>query len=105
MGCGRSLYQAAHDGQLPRWFAHKNRHGVPGHAMTFNLVCSAILVLLGSPLRIYIISNGGYLLSCSLAFLGYFVYPQLRPDEPPPFRLPAFATRGALPAFLALRPP
>ena len=35
--------------------------------MAFNVVCSMILVLLGSPLRIYIISNGGYLLSCSLA--------------------------------------
>jgi amino acid transporter len=80
MGCGRSLYQAAEDGQLPRWFEKKNRHGVPGNAMAFNLVCSAILVLLGSPLRIYIISNGGYLLSCSLALAGYFVYRQLRPD-------------------------
>ncbi len=64
MGVGRSLYQAAEDGLLPRWFAHKNRHGVPGNAMAFNVVCAAILVLLGSPLRIYIISNGGYLLSC-----------------------------------------
>jgi amino acid transporter len=69
--------------------------------MTFNLVCSAILVLLGSPLRIYIISNGGYLLSCSLAFLGYFVYRQLRPDVPRPFRLPTFAKWGALLVFVA----
>src|SRR5260370_367632 len=60
MGCGRSLYQAAEDGQLPRWFGKKNRHGVPGHAMAFNLVCAAILVLLGSPLRIYCISNGAH---------------------------------------------
>ena len=88
MGVGRSLYQAAEDGQLPRWFQHRNRHGVPDYAMAFNVVCSMVLVLLGSPLRIYIISNGGYLLSCSLAFLGYFVYRQLRPDTPRPFRLP-----------------
>src|SRR5579859_4474848 len=100
MGCGRSLYQAAEDGQLPRWFQKKNRHGVPGHAMAFNVVCSAILVLLGSPLRIYIISNGGYLLSCSLAFLGYFVYRQLRPDTPRPFRLPTFAKWIALAVFI-----
>jgi amino acid transporter len=101
MGCGRSLYQAAEDGLLPRWFERKNRHGVPGNAMIFNVVCAAILVLLGSPLRIYIISNGGYLLSCSLAFLGYFVYRQLRPDEPRPFRLPTFAKWGALLVFVA----
>jgi amino acid transporter len=78
MGCGRSLYQAAADGQLPRWFQHKNKFGVPDYAMAFNVVCSALLVLLGSPVRIYIISNGGYLLSCLLAFGGYFVYRHLR---------------------------
>src|SRR5499427_5311595 len=82
MGCGRSLYQAAEDGLLPRFFQHRNRHGVPDWAMGFNVVCSMILVLLGSPVRIYIISNGGYLLSCSLALLGYFVYRQLRPAVP-----------------------
>src|SRR5258708_8531626 len=68
--------------------------------MAFNVVCSAILVLLGSPLRIYIISNGGYLLSCSLAFAGYFVYRQRRPDTPRPFRLPTFAKWIALAIFV-----
>jgi amino acid transporter len=100
MGVGRSLYQAAEDGQLPRWFQHRNRHGVPDYAMAFNVVCSMVLVLLGSPLRIYIISNGGYLLSCSLALLGYFIYRQLRPDTPRPFRLPTFAKWIALAIFL-----
>jgi len=69
--------------------------------MIFNVVCSAILVLLGSPLRIYIISNGGYLLSCSLALAGYFVYRQLRPDTPRPFRLPTFCKWIALLVFVA----
>ena len=100
MGVGRSLYQAAEDGLLPRWFERKNKHGVPGNAMAFNVVCSALLVLLGSPVRIYIISNGGYLLSCTLAFGGYFVYRHLRPDEPRPFRLPTFAKWGALGVFI-----
>ena len=81
MGCGRSLFQAAEDGQLPRWFQKKNRHGVPGHAMAFNVVCSAILVLLGSPLRIYIISNGGYLLSCSLALARVLRVPAAAPGR------------------------
>jgi amino acid transporter len=57
-------------------------------------------VLLGSPLRIYIISNGGYLLSCSLALLGYFVYRQLRPDTPRPFRLPTWMKWLALAVFI-----
>ncbi len=99
MGCGRSVYQAAEDGLLPRFFEHKNKHGVPDYAMAFNVVCSALLVLLGSPVRIYIISNGGYLLSCTLAFGGYFVYRHLRPDEPRPFRLPTFAKWIALAIF------
>jgi len=100
MGVGRSLFQAAEDGQLPRWFQHKNRHGVPDYAMAFNVVCSMILVLLGSPLRIYIISNGGYLLSCTLALGGYFVYRQLRPDVERPFRLPTYAKWIALAIFI-----
>jgi amino acid transporter len=100
MGCGRSLYQAAEDGLLPRWFEHKNKHGVPDNAMIFNVVCSALLVLLGSPVRIYIISNGGYLLSCTLAFGGYFVYRHFQPDVERPFRLPTVAKWGALAVFV-----
>ena len=67
MGCGRSLFQAAEDGLLPRLFEHKNKHDVPDYAMGFNVVCSRSLVLFGSPVRIYIFSNVGYLLSCTLA--------------------------------------
>jgi amino acid transporter len=100
MGVGRSLYQAAEDGQLPRWFQKKNRHGVPSNAMAFNVVCAAILVLLGSPLRIYIISNGGYLLSCAGALGGYFVYRHLRPNEHRPFRLPTWCKWLALAVFI-----
>lgn len=99
MGVGRSLYQASEDGQLPRWFQHKNRHGVPDYSMGFNVVCSMALVLLGSPVRIYIISNGGYLLSCTLAFGGYFVFRHWRPDVHRPFRLPTVAKWGALLVF------
>jgi amino acid transporter len=100
MGVGRSLYQASEDGQLPRFFMKKNRHGVPSNSMAFNVVCAAILCLLGSPLRIYIISNGGYLLSCALALAGYFVYRHLRPDVPRPFRLPTWCKWLALAIFI-----
>ncbi|MDQ3104001.1 MAG: APC family permease [Actinomycetota bacterium] len=87
MGVGRSLYQVAEDGLLPRWFQHLNRHGVPDHAMTFNVVCSAIVVLFGSPLRIYVFSNMGYLLACALALGGYFLHRHLRPDVARPVRM------------------
>jgi amino acid transporter len=99
MGCGRSLYQISVDGLLPRWFGKRNRHGVPSNAMIFNVVCSAIVVLFGSPLRIYIFSNMGYLLSCALALGGYFVYRQFRPDVPRPVRMPGWMRWPALAVF------
>jgi amino acid transporter len=76
-----------------------NRFGVPSRSMMFNVVCSAIVVLFGSPVRIYIFSNAGYLFSCSLALLGYFVYRHLRPDVPRPYRLPTFVKWIALGIF------
>ena len=84
MGCGRSLYQVAHDGVIPKFFQHTNRHGVPDFAMVFNLVASIIVVFLGSPLEIYIFSNMGYLLALALALIGYFLYRQQisRPEAP-----------------------
>jgi amino acid transporter len=100
MGCGRSLYQIAEDGLLPRWFHHLNRHSVPDRAMIFNLICSAVVVLFGSPARIYIFSNMGYLLSCSLALLGYFLHRQLRPELPRPVRMPGWLRWPALASFV-----
>ena len=99
MGVGRSLYQASEDGQLPRWFGKTNVHGVPGRAMAFNVVCSIVVVFFGSPARIYIFSNAGYLFACALALLGYFVYRHRRPDEPRPFRLPTVFKWVALAIF------
>ncbi len=96
MGCGRSLYQAAHDGLLPRFFMHTNRYGAPDYAMAFNLACSILVVFIASPLEIYIFSNMGYLLSVGLALLGYFLYRQRHPHEPRPVRMPDFLRFVAL---------
>jgi len=57
-------------------------------------------VFMGSPVRIYIISNAGYLSACSFAFLGYFIYRHYRPNVERPFRLPTFAKWGALAVFI-----
>ncbi len=100
MGCARSLYQIAEDGLIPRWFGKLNRNRVPGNAMAFNVICSAIVLFFGSPLQIYIFSNMGYLLACSLAFVGYFIYRSRRPELPRPVRLPAFIQYLALVAGL-----
>lgn len=96
MGCGRSLYQVAHDGVIPRFFQHTNAHGVPDFAMFFNLVASIIVVFLGSPLEIYIFSNMGYLLALALAYIGYFFYRQHYPGLHRPVRMPGFLRYVAL---------
>ncbi len=88
MGVGRSLFQVAEDGLIPKWFMHTNKHGVPDRAMIFNVVCSAVVVLFGSPLRIYIFSNMGYLLACAFAMFGYFLHRQFRPELHRPVRMP-----------------
>jgi amino acid transporter len=90
MGCGRSLYQVAHDGVLPKLFQHTNRHGVPDFAMAFNLAASIIVVFLGSPLEIYIFSNMGYLLSVALVLIGYFLYRHRYSGLERPVRMPGF---------------
>jgi len=100
MGCGRSLYQIAEDGLIPRWFHHLNRHGVPDHAMEFNVVCSAIVVLFGSPLRIYIFSNMGYLLACAMSLGGYWLYRQYRAEVPRPVRMAGWIRWPALLVFI-----
>lgn len=100
MGCGRSLWQAAEDRALPEWFGKLNSHGVPQRAMLFNVVCSVLVVFMGSPLVIYIFSNAGYLFSCALALLGYFVFRHMRPDADRPYRLPTFMKWVALAIFV-----
>ncbi len=100
MGCGRSLWQASEDRALPEWFGKLNAHGVPDRAMVFNVVCSVIVVFMGSPLVIYIFSNAGYLFACAIALFGYFLYRQMRPDAPRPYRLPTFMKWVALAIFV-----
>jgi amino acid transporter len=89
MGVGRSLFQASEDALLPRWFMHKNKHHVPDRAMAFNVVAAIIVSFFGSPVRIYIFSNVGYMVAVVPAFVGYFVMRQFQKDRISPFRLPA----------------
>jgi amino acid transporter len=87
-GCARGLWQNSHDGVLPRWFGHVNRHGVPDWAMTFNLVCSLLVLLVGSPLQIYVFSNIGYLFALAVSLIGFSLYRMRRPELARPVRMP-----------------
>ena len=95
-GSARSLYQVAHDGMLPRWFMKVNRHGTPARAMAFNAVASIVVLFFGSPVRIYVFSNMGYLSSIAVALFGYFLHRHFRPDLPRPVRLPTWSKWVAL---------
>ena len=102
MGVARSLFQASEDRLIPKFFAHTNKHHVPDRAMFFNLICAMIVALLGSPVRIYIFSNVGYLLAIIAALFGYFMVRQFRKDQIGPFRMPGFFRWIALLMALSL---
>src|SRR5919205_1273906 len=88
MGCARSLHQMSVDGQFPRFFQKINRHGVPGWAMGFNVVCSLVVVLAGGAVEIYTFSNVGYTGSFLTVLVGYYLLRRFRPEVTRPFRLP-----------------
>ena len=90
MGCARSLHQMSIDGEFPRVFSWVNRHGVPGFAMGFNVVCSIALVFTGGAVEIYTLSNVGYTVSFIPVLVGYYLLRRYRPDMKRPFRLPEF---------------
>ena len=96
MGCARGLYQNSHDGILPRLFGHTNTHGVPDYAMFFNLAASMVLLLVGSPLEIYVFSNMGYLFAAAVSLIGYWIYATKRADAPRPVRMPKWMAPIAL---------
>ena len=100
MGVGRSLFQVSQDGMMPRWFGKLNRHGVPANSMAFNVVCSIAVLFFGTPLRIYIFSNMGYLLSCALALGGYWFLAQFHPEMNRPVKLPGIMKWVALVVFV-----
>jgi len=96
MGCGRSLYQMALDGEFPRWFTKINHYGVPANAMFFNVVCSMIVVLAGGAVEIYSFSNVGYVVSFLPVLIGYYLLRHDKPDLRRPFKLPEFMKYVAL---------
>ncbi|MFM9125165.1 MAG: amino acid permease, partial [Actinomycetota bacterium] len=76
IGASRGLWQNSVDGVIPRIFGRTNSHGSPSTAIILSLLASLLVLLVGSPLQIYIFSNMGYLFaltvvwySCHSAFL------------------------------------
>jgi amino acid transporter len=96
MGCARSLYMMALDGQAPRVFGHVNRHNVPDFSMGMNTVLNILLIFVGAPGAIYVLSNVGYVGSFVPVLIGYYFLRRWRPEIYRPYRLPEWMKYGAL---------
>lgn len=96
---GRSLYGISRSGGTIRQLGVLNRYGVPGRALTTDMVINiAVLILLGEPIAILLASNLGYLTAVTLA-VGAFVL--LRRDQPHVHR-PIKLARPWVPLAVAL---
>lgn len=96
IGASRGLWQNSIDGVLPRVFARTNRHGSPSAALLLSLCASLLVLLVGSPLQVYVFSNMGYLFAVSFALIGFGIFRWKRDDYPRPVRMPAIMGPVAL---------
>ena len=62
----------------------------------------SIVSLFGSPVRIYIFSNVGYLVAVCASLYGYFLIRQMRSERVSPFRMPSWFRWIALTCALFL---
>jgi amino acid transporter len=96
MGCARSLYMMALDGQAPRIFGRVNAHNVPNFSMGLNTVLNILLIFVGAPGSIYVLSNVGYVGSFVPVLIGYYFLRRWRPEIHRPFKLPEWMKYVAL---------
>ena len=88
IGASRGLWRNSVDGVLPKVFGRTNSHGSPSTAILLSLVASLLVLLVGSPLQIYIFSNMGYLFALSVAMIGFGVFRYKRDDFQRPVKMP-----------------
>jgi amino acid transporter len=96
MGCARSLYMMALDGQAPRIFGRVNAHTVPNFSMGLNTVLNILLIFVGAPGSIYVLSNVRYVGSFVPVLIGYYFLRRWRPEIHRPFKLPEWMKYVAL---------
>jgi amino acid transporter len=85
---GRALYGIARDGMIIRQLFHLNRHGMPGRAMTIDLIVNVSLVFfVANTLGILFASNLGYMIAIVFALSGFLLLRRDRPAWPRPIKL------------------
>ncbi|WP_019969495.1 APC family permease [Mycobacterium sp. 141] len=84
---GRALFGLAQEGMTIKQFDWLNRWGVPGRALTVDLVLNVtIMLLIGEPIAILLASNFGYVLAVVLALVAFVLLRKDRPEWPRPIR-------------------
>ncbi len=87
-GSSRTLYQASHDGWLPRYLAHANDRGAPTRAMWTDLGFNLILLMLSDYTFVLAISNVCYIIFNFMNLNAGWIHRLDRPDWSRPFRAP-----------------
>ena len=87
---GRALYGISRDGMTVKQLGVLNRFGVPGTAMTADMIVNILLVLLvGNIFGVLAASNLGYVLAHMFAISGFVLLRKDRPNWPRPIKLSA----------------
>jgi amino acid transporter len=102
---GRALFGIARDDMTIKQLYHLNRFGVPGRAMTLDMVVNIGFVwFVGNIFGILAASNLGYVLAHFFAITSFILLRRDRPAWPRPIRLPDYwvGIAGALAATCAV---
>ena len=84
---GRALYGISRDGMIVKQLFKLNRHGMPGRAMTIDLVVNVCLVVfVANTLGVLFASNLGYMIAVVFALSGFLLLRKDRPEWPRPIR-------------------
>lgn len=84
----RALYGIAKDGMTVKWFAHLNKHNVPGRGMALDALLNIFLaVFFGSAIEILAAGNLGYMAAHFFALSGFLLLRRDRPHWLRPIKL------------------
>lgn len=102
-GSSRTLYQAAHEGWLPKYLDRVNEHGAPTAAMWTDLCFNLVLLLMSDYVMVLAMANVGYMIFNFLNLQAGWIHRLDRSAQSRPFRLPNILIAvGAIFGFLNL---
>ena len=85
-GSSRTLYQASHDGWLPKYLSRVNQHGAPTSAMWTDLGFNLILLMMSDYVMVLAMSNVGYVIFNFLNLQAGWIHRLDRGLHPRPYK-------------------